>query len=79
MKKVPISTNVEVDFLFDLGEVDEDDLIAELKSRGKDWPPSADDLQLEIEEMYYAFKFNNADRAIELARLIAQEFTGRII
>jgi hypothetical protein len=71
-----VSVNAWIDIDVDLEEIDTDDLIDELKSRNvavPDGDPS------DVLEMFYAFKLGKTDRAIELAKKIAQDHTGRIL
>jgi hypothetical protein len=67
-----ITTDVEVD----LGDFDDDDIAEEYETRGLGGESSVRDL---IEEMFYAFKLGKQDRAVELAREIAQNATGKIL
>ena len=60
----------------DLGDIDIDDLRNELRSRGG----SVDEDSIEdVVEMFYAFKLGQLDRAMELAKKIACNHTGRIL
>jgi hypothetical protein len=72
-RTVSVSTYIDIDV--DLSEVDTDDLVDELKERNIVPNGDADD----ITEMFYAFKLNRFDRAIELAKKIACDYTGRIL
>ncbi len=67
-----ITTDVEVD----LSDFDDDDIADEYETRGLGGESAVSD---EIVEMFYAFKLGKTERAIELARHIAQEATGRIL
>ncbi len=70
------TVNVDVDV--DLSDIDTEDLIEELESRGL----SSDGdtvFNEEIEEMFYAFKLGRNDRAMEIAKAIAQEHKGMIL
>jgi hypothetical protein len=71
-KTVSISAWVDVD----LDEIDTDDLIEELKSRNKGVPEGNIE---DVTEMFYAFKLGKTDRAMELAKKIACDHTGRIL
>jgi hypothetical protein len=71
-----VSVNAWVDIDVDLEEIDTDDLIDELKSRNVGLPEG--DVG-DVTEMYYAFKLGKTERAIELAKKIAQNHTGRIL
>lgn len=73
-RTVPVSTYVDIDV--DLEDIDTDDLIEELKSRNIDSPTGDPD---DVTEMFYAFKLGKTDRAIELAKKIACDYTGRIL
>jgi hypothetical protein len=69
-----VSVNAWVDV--ELNEIETDDLIDELKSRNAGLP--AGNVE-DVTEMFYAFKLGQTDRAIELAKKIACDFTGRIL
>jgi hypothetical protein len=71
-----VSVNAWVDIDVDLEEIDTDDLIDELKSRNIGLPEG--DVE-DVTEMYYAFKLGKTERAMELAKKIAQNHTGRIL
>jgi len=71
MKTVQVTVDVDVE----LSDIDTDDLIEELESRGHDHLDSAELLT----EMFYAFKLGKNERAIEIAKKIAQEHTGMIL
>ena len=76
-RSVNVSAWVEVDV--DLDEIDDDDLIEELKSRSLGDRVNLADTDEDIAEMFYAFKLGQDERAIELAKKIAQDHTGRIL
>jgi hypothetical protein len=65
-----------VDIDIDLSEIDEDDLVKELKLRNVGIPEG--DIE-DVTEMFYAFKLGKTERAMELAKKIAQDHTGRIL
>jgi len=69
-----VSVNAWVDV--ELNEIETDDLIDELKSRNAGLPEGNVE---DVTEMFYAFKLGNKDRAMELAKKIACDFTGRIL
>lgn len=70
---------VTVDVDVDLSNIETDDLIEELEGRGQtDRVPESID-EFDLTEMFYAFKLGREDRAVELARKIAQDFTGAIL
>ncbi len=71
-----VSVNAYVDIDVDLEDIDTDDLIEELKSRNVGVP---DGNVEDVTEMFYAFKLGNKDRAMELAKKIACDHTGRIL
>ena len=71
MPTVQVWVDVELD------EFDSEDLRDELERRGKSF--DHDDTKTEIEEMYYAFKLGKTDRALELARKICQDVTGKFL
>ena len=68
-----VYVSVEVDF----SEFDTDDLKDELKSRGVDVGES--DMDDQLDEMFYAFKLNRLERALEIARQIAEGHKGAIL
>lgn len=66
---------ITVDVDVDLDEFSDEDIRAEAKDRGLlDYDACED-----IIEMFYAFKLGKEQRAIELARKIAQDATGKIL
>lgn len=69
-----VSVNAWVDV--ELDEIETDDLIEELKSRNIGFPEV--DVE-DVTEMFYAFKLGKNERAMELAKKIAQNYTGRIL
>jgi hypothetical protein len=71
-RTVSVSTWVDVD----LDEIETDDLVEELQSRNVGLPEGNID---DVMEMFYAFKLGRNDRAMELAKKIAQDHTGRIL
>jgi hypothetical protein len=73
-RTVSISAYVDVDV--DLEEIDTDDLVEELKARNVGIPEGNVD---DVTEMFYAFRLGQTDRAIELAKKIACDHTGRIL
>jgi hypothetical protein len=73
-RTVSVSAYVDVDV--DLDDIDTDDLIEELQMRKAGIPEgSAED----VTEMFYAFKLGRHERAVELARKIAQDYVGGIL
>jgi hypothetical protein len=73
-RTVSVSAYVDVDV--DLDDIDTDDLIEELQMRKAGIPEgSAED----VTEMFYAFKLGRNERAVELARKIAQDHVGGIL
>lgn len=66
---------VTVDVDVDLDEFSDEDIKAEAKERGLLDYDACDD----IVEMFYAFKLGKDARAIELAKNIAQDATGKIL
>jgi len=76
-RTVSVNTWVEVDI--DLDEVDDDDLIEELKSRSLGNQVNLANTDEDIAEMFYAFKLGQTNRAVELAKKIAQDHMGRIL
>ena len=71
-----VSVNTWVDVDVDLEDIDTDDLIEELQARNVGVPEGSIE---DVLEMFYAFKLNRTDRAMELAKKIAQDHTGRIL
>ena len=70
-----MSKTVSVTIDVDISEFDDDDLLSELQDRGI----VANDIADELTEMFYAFKLGKQDRAIEIAKQIAQGHTGMIL
>lgn len=68
------TVTVDVDVYSD--DLDDDDLIEICEQRGL--IPTID-TEDDVREMFYAFKFGNTDRAMILARKIAEEATGMIL
>lgn len=77
MRKHVYSTTVEVEVDVDISTEDlpNEDLIELCKERGI----MAEENQNDITEMFYAFRLGRNERAVELARKIAQDYTGRIL
>jgi len=73
-RRVNVSTWIDIDV--DLEDIDTDDLREELLARNVDLP---DGDANDVLEMFYAFKLGRNDRAMELAKKIAQDHTGRIL
>jgi hypothetical protein len=71
-----VNINQWIDIDVDLDEIDTDDLIEELKSRNVATPDGSPE---DVTEMFYAFKLGNTERAMELAKKIACDHTGRIL
>jgi hypothetical protein len=71
-----VSVNTYVDIDVDLEEIDTDDLLEELRHRNVGAPEG--DIE-DVVEMFYAFKLGRDDRAIELAKKIAQDHVGGIL
>lgn len=71
-----VSVNTYVDVDVDLEDIDTDDLIAELEYRNVSVPEGSIE---DVTEMFYAFKLGHTDRAMELAKKIACNHTGRIL
>jgi len=74
MRTVNVHTYIDIDV--DLENIDTDDLIEELKNRS--YGP-IDGSSEDVLEMFYAFKLGNTNRAMELAKKIACDYTGRIL
>lgn len=68
--------DVNVDI--DLEDIDDDDLIEELRSRNIGGY-EASDTAGDITEMFYAFRLGRDDVAMQLAKKIACDHTGRIL
>jgi hypothetical protein len=73
-RTVNVNAWVEVDI--DLEDIDTDDLVEELQLRNIGVPEGNIE---DVTEMFYAFKLGRNDRAMELARKIAQDHTGGIL
>ena len=71
-KTISISTWVDID----LDEIETSDLLEELKDRKIGMP---EEIFEDVTEMFYAFKLGHTDRAMELAKKIACDHTGRIL
>lgn len=71
-----VSVNTWIDIDVDLEDVDTEDLIDELKHRNVGVPEGDID---DVVEMFYAFKLGREDRAMELAKKIAQDHVGGIL
>lgn len=71
-----VNVHTYIDINVDLDEIETDDLVKELESRNVGLPDGSTD---DVVEMFYAFKLGRNDRAIELAKKIAQDHTGRIL
>lgn len=74
-----ITQNIHIGWIevgIDMEDIDTDDLVEELKSRNVGVPEGDVD---DVTEMFYAFKLGRDDRAMELAKKIAQDHTGRIL
>lgn len=68
--------NVDVD----LGEATDGELIDEIKERGyRVIDDNSYDLSSKHHRLYEAFKLGKTDEAMEIAREIAQDETGRIL
>jgi hypothetical protein len=67
-----VHTYVEVD----LDEFDDDDIEAEYELRGLG---GGGDFKDRIQELFYAFHFGKTDKAMEIARALAQDATGRVL
>ena len=64
---------VEVDF----SDFDTEDLRKELELRGIEVGES--DMTDQLDEMFYAFKLNRLERALEIAKQIAEAHKGAIL
>jgi hypothetical protein len=73
-RTVNVTAYVDVDV--DLEDIETDDLIEELQMRKAG---ISEGTAGDVEEMFYAFKLGRNDRAMELAKKIAQDHTGRIL
>lgn len=71
-----VNVHTYIDINVDLDEIETDDLVEELKSRNV--AATESDLE-DVTEMFYAFKLGNTYRAMELAKKIACDHTGRIL
>lgn len=73
-RTVNVTAYIDVDV--DLEDIDTDDLIEELQIRKAGIPEGT---AQDVTEMFYAFKLGRNERAMELARKIAQDHTGGIL
>lgn len=71
-----VSVNTWVDVDVDLEDIDTHDLVDELNHRNVGVPEGNIE---DVTEMFYAFRLNRIDRAIELAKKIACDHTGMIL
>jgi len=71
-----VTVNTWIDVSVDMEDIETDDLIEELQTRNVGVPEGSIE---DVTEMFYAFKLGNEKRAIELAKKIAQDHTGRIL
>ncbi len=71
-----VSVNTWVDVDVDLENIDTDDLVDELNHRNVGVPEGSIE---DVTEMFYAFRLNRLDRAMELAKKIACDHTGMIL
>lgn len=80
MKKHLYSTTVEVEVDVDISvdDLPDEDLIELCKVRGI-VTKTEEENQGDITDMFYAFKLGRDERAVELARKICQDHTGRIL
>lgn len=69
-----VTVNVDVDV--DLDDFDTEDLVEELQARNVGTPEGSIE---DVTEMFYAFKLGRLDRAVALARKIAQDHVGGIL
>lgn len=76
MSRFITSATVEVEVDIRSDDLDDDTLREICEDRGL--LPTID-IEDDIAEMYYAFRLGRDDRAIELAKKIAQDRTGRIL
>lgn len=68
-----IMTEVEVD----LDDFDDDDIREEFESRNL--ASAGSDISDQIDELYYALYFGLNDKAMEIARKLAMDATGRVL
>jgi len=71
------TVEVEVDVDIDTDNLTDEDLIEVCRHRGIF--VGTGDAEDDITEMFYAFKLGKSERAMELAKQIAQDRTGRIL
>lgn len=69
-----VSIEVEVEVW--LSDIETDDLIAELQSRGLCVQGETD---IDIEEIYKQFSFGNESRAVQLTKSYIENATGKIL
>ena len=73
-RTVNVNTHIDIDIDFD--DIDTEDLLEELEHRSIALPEGSKE---DVLEMFYAFKLGNTDRAMQLAKKIACDHTGRIL
>lgn len=72
------TVEVEVDVDIDTDDLSNEDLIEICEQRGIMTGGVSDDGS-DVTEMFYAFRLGRTDRALELAKKIAQDHTGGIL
>lgn len=79
MAVISVNTWVEVDV--DLAEIDTDDLVSELDNRDIDLGNGmcVDKLERLGNDLFYALLYGREDKALEAAKRVAEEITGRIL
>ena len=81
MSKHITSTTVTVDVDVDIttDDLSDEDLLDLVEERGLTGAAVAEEIKEAIEEMFFAFRLGREDRALELARKVAELHTGRLI
>jgi hypothetical protein len=76
MSRTSRSKYVSVEVDVDLDDFTDEDLVEELKSRGKNSPLET---TVEIEDIYKQFAFGNEAEAVRMTKLYIEETIGRIL
>jgi hypothetical protein len=81
MRKFITTATVEVDVDIHSDDLDDDTLrkLCQESNVFNAFNEGAESLGNDIDEMFWAFKLSRDGRALELARKIAQDHTGRIL
>ena len=72
MKRSYYTAEVDIDYAEILADLDDDDLLEELRKRKVD-------TAVDVMQIYEAMLLNSRDRSWELMRQYVQEMTGRVL